>query len=93
MYWYFLPVVFIQERAGQLFRDIAIAICAAIVISLVVAMTVIPTFSSRVLRVSAKLQGSDGRESLLGRLSRRIATFVDYINANGQIIDPCQFLH
>jgi HAE1 family hydrophobic/amphiphilic exporter-1 len=79
----FLPVVFIQERAGQLFRDIAIAICAAIVISLVVAMTVIPTFSSRVLRVSSKLKGSDGRETFLGRLSRRIAAFVDYINAKG----------
>lgn len=43
----FLPVVFIQEEAGQLFRDIALAISAAVSLSLIVSMTVIPTASSR----------------------------------------------
>ncbi len=28
----FLPVLFIEERAGQLFRDIAIALCSAITV-------------------------------------------------------------
>ncbi len=46
----FLPVVFIQEEAGQLFRDIAIAICAAVSLSLIVAVTVIPSASARFLR-------------------------------------------
>ncbi|HUU46998.1 MAG TPA: efflux RND transporter permease subunit [Acidobacteriota bacterium] len=79
----FLPVLFIQQRAGQLFRDIAIAICAAIAISLVVAITVIPALSSRILKVSAKLSRRDADDSLLPRVSNRIATFVDYINAKG----------
>jgi len=39
----FLPVIFIQEEAGQLFRDIAIAITASIFLSLVVSVSVIPT--------------------------------------------------
>jgi hydrophobic/amphiphilic exporter-1 (mainly G- bacteria), HAE1 family len=39
----FLPVVFIQEEAGQLFRDIAIAITASIFLSLIVSISVIPT--------------------------------------------------
>lgn len=39
----FLPVVFIQQEAGQLFRDIAIAITASILISLMVSLTLIPT--------------------------------------------------
>ncbi|WP_419176187.1 efflux RND transporter permease subunit [Desulfosediminicola sp.] len=39
----FLPVVFMQEEAGQLFRDIAIAITFSIMLSLVVSVTVIPT--------------------------------------------------
>ena len=39
----FLPVIFMQEEAGQLFRDIAIAITFSIMISLVVSVTVIPT--------------------------------------------------
>jgi HAE1 family hydrophobic/amphiphilic exporter-1 len=46
----FLPVLFIQEEAGQLFRDIALAICAAVTLSLIVAITVIPTGSARLLR-------------------------------------------
>lgn len=41
----FLPVIFIQEEAGQLFKDIAIAISFAIMISLVVSVSVIPSMS------------------------------------------------
>ncbi len=43
----FLPVVFIEEEAGQLFRDIAIAVTCAIIISLFVAVSVIPMFSNK----------------------------------------------
>ena len=39
----FLPVIFIQEEAGQLFRDIAIAITSSIFLSLFVSISVIPT--------------------------------------------------
>ncbi|MCA9236552.1 MAG: efflux RND transporter permease subunit [Planctomycetales bacterium] len=46
----FLPVVFIQEEAGQLFRDIALAIAAAVALSLVVSVTVIPAAASRLFR-------------------------------------------
>ena len=38
----FLPVVFVQDQAGQLFKDIAIAICVAIVLSFAVSTLVIP---------------------------------------------------
>jgi len=39
----FLPVLFVQEKAGQLFADISIAICSAILLSLAVAVMVIPS--------------------------------------------------
>lgn len=39
----FLPVVFIAEEAGQLYSDIAIAVSASILVSMLVAITVIPT--------------------------------------------------
>lgn len=42
----FLPVVFIEEEAGQLFRDIALAISGAVGLSLVVSMTLIPAASA-----------------------------------------------
>jgi len=45
----FVPVLFIEEEAGQLFRDIAIAISCAVALSLVVAMTVIPSLSAKIL--------------------------------------------
>jgi len=47
----FLPVVFIQEEAGQLFRDIAITISASIALSLIVSITVIPTLTTLLIRL------------------------------------------
>ena len=45
----FLPILFVPEEAGQLFRDIAIAIAGAVGLSLVVSVTVIPALASRIL--------------------------------------------
>ncbi len=47
----FIPVLTIQEEAGQLFRDIAIAIIASVTLSLVVSITVIPSACARNLRI------------------------------------------
>ncbi len=41
----FLPVVFLEDEAGQLFTDLAITITTAICVSLFVAITVIPSFA------------------------------------------------
>jgi HAE1 family hydrophobic/amphiphilic exporter-1 len=76
----FLPIMFIEERAGQLFKDIAIAICSAIVISLIVSVTVIPSLSARILNISAKLSSGDSKKTFLNRFADRIASFVDFIN-------------
>ncbi len=56
----FVPVVFVQEEAGQLFRDIAIAITAAVSLSAIVAITVIPAASARLLSEEPKGQASAG---------------------------------
>ncbi|HDQ39746.1 MAG TPA: efflux RND transporter permease subunit [Desulfonatronum sp.] len=47
----FLPVVFIQEEAGQLFKDIAIAVTCAISLSMLVSVLVIPSMTCQVFRV------------------------------------------
>ena len=49
----FVPILFVEEEAGQLFRDIALAICAAVGLSLLVSISVIPTLAARVLRPMA----------------------------------------
>ncbi len=50
----FVPVLFVQQEAGQLFRDIALAISFAVGLSLIVSVTVIPTTAARLLRGSHK---------------------------------------
>lgn len=46
----FLPVVFVQDEAGQLFRDIALAISGSTLLGLVIAVTVIPPAAARIYR-------------------------------------------
>ncbi|MBI4160820.1 MAG: efflux RND transporter permease subunit, partial [Acidobacteria bacterium] len=45
----FLPVLYVREEAGQLFRDIAIAVSCAVGLSLLVSVTVIPSLGARIL--------------------------------------------
>ncbi|WP_419581617.1 efflux RND transporter permease subunit [Stieleria magnilauensis] len=61
----FLPVIFVQATAGQLFRDIALAISCGIAFSMLVSFTVIPTAASRLFarrrsRHDAVAETSDG---------------------------------
>lgn len=56
----FIPVVFVEEQAGQLFRDIALAISGAVGLSMIVSITVISTASARVLRRHEEPEAADG---------------------------------
>jgi multidrug efflux pump subunit AcrB len=42
----FMPVIFLENESGQLFSDLAVTISAAVVASLLVAVTVLPTAAS-----------------------------------------------
>lgn len=48
----FLPVVFVKEEAGQLFRDIAIAVTCAVSLSLFVSVSVIPMLSEKLFKLT-----------------------------------------
>ncbi|MCP3905084.1 MAG: efflux RND transporter permease subunit [Planctomycetes bacterium] len=67
----FIPILLIQEEAGQLFRDIALAICAAVGLSLVVSISVIPTAAARLMR-----QRKKGETSAPGRRPRGFSALV-----------------
>ena len=45
----FIPILVMELEAGQLFRDIAVAISVSVVLSLVVAVTVVPALSAKML--------------------------------------------
>ena len=57
----FLPVIFVREEAGQLFRDIAVAVSCSVALSLIVSISVIPTLAARILRVPKALLLEGGK--------------------------------
>ena len=73
----FLPVVFVQEEAGQLFQDIALAITGAVGLSLVVSVTLISTASARLLhRDDSTARKSSSEQAVgLGSVAGRMASF------------------
>ncbi len=57
----FIPVLTIQEEAGQLFRDISLAIVASVSLSLLVSITVIPTACAKWLPEAHEARSAIGR--------------------------------
>jgi multidrug efflux pump subunit AcrB len=57
----FAPILFVEEEAGQLFSDIAIAISTSILASMVVAVTVVPAAIARLGFSDRAGERSDGR--------------------------------
>ena len=66
----FLPIVFIEDEAGQLFRDIAIAVSCSVVLSLIVAVSVIPSLANKILG------GEQKSDSLLDAIGDRVRSFI-----------------
>lgn len=64
----FLPVIFMKQEAGQLFRDIAIAITTAILLSLFVSITVIPSFMHLIYRKKGPSEKRGGGIAKVGDL-------------------------
>ncbi len=76
----FIPILFIQEQAGQLFRDLAYAISFAVGISMITAITVVPMFASRWMgRLRVKNPEPDDK------VSTRPLSFSEQIHS---VIDP-----
>ena len=82
----FLPVAFMQEEAGQLFRDIAIAITCSISLSLLVSILVIPMLSRQLYRLIREGAVSAGLRRALGEigtgLSEGLMSLVDLATRN-----------
>ncbi len=76
----FIPILLIQEEAGQLFRDIALAICAAVLLSLVTSIAVIPCAAARVLRPRENGGRNGPRHSLLRRASDAWGRMIDFLD-------------
>ena len=80
----FGPILFIQEEAGQLFRDIALALCASVLLSAIVSITVIPSMAAYLLTVKsmAKSESHKGFWTLWGLMplmGKMVSAFADFI--------------
>ncbi len=77
----FIPILFIKQEAGQLYSDIAVAISASILMSLLVATLVVPALCSRFL----SLKGADPSGSTAGlfaagqRVAEMLIRFVHWL--------------
>jgi HAE1 family hydrophobic/amphiphilic exporter-1 len=78
----FIPVIFVREEAGQLFRDISIATATAVGLSLIVSVTVIPTLAARLLgaRRPPRRASEQSREHT-GRIAGAVSGLVAWVNS------------
>ena len=88
----FIPTLFVREEAGQLFRDIALAISCGVGLSLIVSVTVIPTAACRLLGTSTHSTYSNWLGVLLQPLDRFAVTFVNAVVAiNDRLLQSTPF--
>ena len=73
----FAPVLFITQEAGQLYSDISIVISAAILVSMLVAVMVVPTAAARFLP-----ENTGAISEQRGRFATRILALSGWIGAN-----------
>lgn len=78
----FLPIIFLEGEAGQLFVDIALAISAAVGLSLLVSVIVIPTASARILQgQDSDALGSDSMTRWTNHVGTSVSNMIVGANA------------
>ena len=82
----FLPVIFMEQEAGQLFRDIAIAVTFAVGLSLFVSVSVIPMLSRRLFELTGSEDSCqtdiEGSRNIGTRLVNGIMVLVKGVTRN-----------
>jgi HAE1 family hydrophobic/amphiphilic exporter-1 len=75
----FGPIILIEDEAGQIFRDIAIAISISVGLSLIVAITVIPMLGARLLGTTPRTVSGGGRFDV--QLSEQLSRMLEWVLA------------
>ncbi len=73
----FMPLLFLPEESGDFIRSLPVAIISTIVGSLIVALTVVPFFSSRILRPSENEHGNIFLQYLQKGIHKTYAPLLD----------------
>lgn len=72
----FAPVLFVQEEAGQLYSDVAVAVSASILASMAVALVVVPAACAR-LRFRDRPEADEGMQGVKARLLRGVSWILE----------------
>ena len=76
----FIPILVLELEVGQLFRDIAVAISISVLLSLLVAITVIPALAANLLPDSAaKPLRLPGIDDVAGLFSKAVMGFTGFV--------------
>ncbi len=78
----FIPILLIEDSAGQLFRDIALAIVASVGISLIVSVVVIPAASAALLKPGTAKDRAEAAKGAEGGIAGTIAGIVGWLGAS-----------
>ncbi len=76
----FLPIIFLEDEAGQLFKDIAIAVTSAVSFSLFVSIAVIPMLWKRFASISKKEPKDAGAIAKFGQ--KLVDLIMSIVNAS-----------
>jgi HAE1 family hydrophobic/amphiphilic exporter-1 len=84
----FIPVLFVPGIAGVMFKDMAVTICFALSVSLIVALTFIPLATSRLLgtKRAARLLERAHRRDPFDRLRNWYGGFLDWILSHRWVV-------
>lgn len=91
----FAPVLFVEDISAQIFKEMAFTVSFALIASLVVALTVIPTLSSKIMTVLRKkenkpIAASDNNEFRLGKIEKIYRHMLDWaVNHRVKVILIC----
>ena len=81
----FLPVIFLDLQAGQLYSDIAVAISSMILMSMIVATTVVPAAASRFLKNGGETLGEPSGFSVsIKRMGQGILNITHWLLKTGR---------
>lgn len=85
----FVPILFVRGVAGILFRDMAVTICFALLVSLVVALSFVPLAASRWLKTSKRARERAQAPAAAESRPRRRTLYQRLQDGYGRLLDFC----
>jgi len=67
----FVPVLFVPNITGQLFKDMVLTISFSLIVSLIVSLTIVPMLSANILKIVKKDHSEEGKNKFLNKFKAK----------------------